>query len=47
MITKKDYIEYLVSTPVNYTCSNLAKHLEYEFLRAELRDPRIPAIDTA
>ena len=28
MITKKDYIEYLISTPVNYTCSNLAKHLE-------------------
>jgi len=28
MITKKDYIEYLVSTPVNYTCSNLAKHLD-------------------
>jgi SRSO17 transposase len=28
MITKKEYIEYLISTPVNYTCSNLAKHLE-------------------
>jgi SRSO17 transposase len=28
MITKKDYIEYLISTPVNYTCSNLAKHLD-------------------
>lgn len=28
MITKKDYIEYLISTPVNYTCTNLAKHLE-------------------
>jgi hypothetical protein len=28
MITKKDYIEYLISTPVNYTCTNLAKHLD-------------------
>ena len=28
MITKRQYIEYLVSTPVNYTCSNLAEHLE-------------------
>ena len=28
MTTKKQYIEYLVSTPVNYTCTNLAKHLE-------------------
>ena len=28
MITKKEYVEYLISTPVNYTCSNLAKHLD-------------------
>lgn len=28
MITKRQYIEYLISTPSNYTCSNLAKHLE-------------------
>ena len=28
MITKQKYIEYLISTPVNYTCSNLAAHLE-------------------
>lgn len=28
MITKRQYIEYLISTPVNYTCSNLADHLE-------------------
>lgn len=28
MITKRDYIEYLISTPMNYTCSNLATHLE-------------------
>jgi hypothetical protein len=28
MITKNQYIEYLLSTPVNYTCSNLSEHLE-------------------
>src|SRR5436190_23554903 len=28
MMTKRQYIEYLISTPVNYTCSNLAAHLE-------------------
>lgn len=28
MITKRQYIEYLISTPINYTCTNLAKHLE-------------------
>jgi SRSO17 transposase len=28
MITKKEYIEYLISTPVNYTCTNLANHLD-------------------
>jgi hypothetical protein len=28
MITKNQYIEYLLSTPINYTCSNLAEHLE-------------------
>src|SRR5664279_122034 len=28
MITKRQYIEYLISTPVNYTCTNLAEHLE-------------------
>ena len=28
MITKHQYIEYLISTPINYTCSNLAEHLE-------------------
>lgn len=28
MVTKRQYVEYLVSTPVNYTCSNLAKHLD-------------------
>jgi len=28
MITKKQYVEYLIHTPINYTCSNLAEHLE-------------------
>lgn len=28
MINKRQYIEYLISTPVNYTASNLADHLE-------------------
>ena len=28
MITKNQYIEYLLNTPINYTCSNLAEHLE-------------------
>ncbi len=28
MNTKQKYVEYLVSTPINYTCTNLAEHLE-------------------
>jgi len=28
MITKRQYIEYLISTPINYTCSHLAEHLD-------------------
>lgn len=28
MITKEKYIEYLISTPINYTCTNLSAHLE-------------------
>jgi hypothetical protein len=28
MVTKQKYVEYLISTPINYTCTNLAKHLE-------------------
>ena len=26
MIAKQEYIEYLISTPFNYTCTNLAEH---------------------
>jgi SRSO17 transposase len=28
MMNKRHYIEYLISTPANYTCNNLANHLE-------------------
>lgn len=28
MITRMKYVEYLISTPLNYSCSNLAAHLE-------------------
>jgi hypothetical protein len=28
MITKKQYVEYLISTPKNCTCTYLADHLE-------------------
>ncbi|MFD2519499.1 IS701 family transposase [Emticicia soli] len=28
MLTKKQYVEYLLSTPLNYTCTNLANHLD-------------------
>jgi hypothetical protein len=28
MVTRRQYIEYLVSSPANYTCTNLAAHLE-------------------
>jgi len=27
-MTKQKYIEYLISTPINYTCYNLSEHLE-------------------
>jgi hypothetical protein len=47
MITKKQYIEYLLSTPINYTCSNLSEHLENvshdtvsDFLRNSKFTPR-------
>jgi hypothetical protein len=26
MISKKEYVEYLLSTPINYTCTNMADH---------------------
>jgi len=49
-MTKRQYIEYLLATPGNYTCTNLADHLEGEhaqshdaisdFLRHEKLTPR-------
>lgn len=29
-MTKGQYVEYLLATPGNYTCTNLAEHLEGE-----------------
>jgi hypothetical protein len=47
MITKKQYVEYLVSTPKNCTCTYLAEHLEdvshdvvTDFLRQKRFMPR-------
>lgn len=47
MLIKKKYIEYLLSTPINYTCTNLAEHMEgishdavSDFLRRERFTPR-------
>jgi len=43
MITKKQYVEYLVSTPKNCTCTYLAEHLEdvsHDVVNAFLRQKR-------
>ncbi len=47
MISKKQYVEYLLSTPFNYTCTHLADHLDgvshdvvNDFLRQEHLRPR-------
>jgi Transposase DDE domain len=46
MISKKEYVEYLLSTPFNYTCSNMAEHkvsvshdVVSDFLRQERFTP--------
>jgi hypothetical protein len=46
MITKREYVEYLLSTPNNYTCTNLAEHksamshdVVSDFLRRERFTP--------
>ena len=49
-MTQQQYIEYLIATPGNYTCTNLAEHLEgdqsqshdviSDFLRREKVTPR-------
>lgn len=45
MITEKEYVEYLISTPLNYTCTHMADHKEQishdmvnRFLRQECLD---------
>lgn len=43
MVTKQLYVEYLISTPVNYTCTNLAAHLEgtsHDAINDDLRRER-------
>jgi hypothetical protein len=46
-MTKRQYVEYLLCTPTNYTCTNLAEHLEgtshdaiSDYLRRERLTPR-------
>ncbi len=46
MITKQQYVEYLISTPINYTCTNLAAHLEgvsHDVVSDYLRQDRLTA----
>jgi hypothetical protein len=43
MISKKEYVEYLLSTPFNYTCTNLADHkpsLSHDVVSDFLRQER-------
>ena len=46
MMTKERYIEYLINTPVNYTATNLAQHIEgvsHDSITDFLRTQRITA----
>jgi len=46
MITRMKYVEYLVSTPINYTCSNMAEHLEdvsHDAVTDYLQRERLPS----
>ena len=48
MISKKEYIEYLLSTPFNYTCTNLADHkpnLSHDVVSDFLRRERFTPAD--
>jgi hypothetical protein len=48
MLSKKDYIEYLLSTPFNYTCTNLADHkpnLSHDVVSDFLRRERFTPAD--
>ena len=37
-ITKQKYVEYLISTPINYTCTNLADHLDDDISHDAIND---------
>lgn len=46
MITKQCYVEYLISTPVNFTCTNLADHRDtarYDAINDALRREKYTA----
>jgi Transposase DDE domain len=46
LITKEQYIEFLISTPVNYTCTHLAEHLSgisHDSITDFLRSQRLTA----
>jgi hypothetical protein len=46
MITKEQYIEFLISTPINYTCTHLADHLSgisHDSITDFLRSQRLTA----
>ena len=48
MITKEKYIEYLISTPINYTCTNLSEHMEnvsHDAISDYLKSVKITARD--
>ena len=44
MLTKEQYIEFLISTPINYTCTHLANHISgisHDSISDFLRNERI------
>lgn len=46
MLTKEQYIEFLISTPINYTCTHLANHISgisHDSISDFLRNERITA----
>ena len=48
MIAKNEYIEYLLSTPFNYTCTNMADHkpnLSHDVVSDFLRTERFKPAD--
>ena len=46
MLTKEQHIEFLISTPINYTCTHLANHISgisHDSISDFLRNERITA----